>query len=168
MTVLQEDPAWQAAMQRRGITDLDSVQIDPWPAGAFGSTRMRRAGVSAGASPTSAPTPEDNGYARPIEGVIGFVDMARGEVLEVVDTGVIPFPPESGGYYPEDVGEMRRDLKPIEITQPEGASFDVEGNLVRWQRWSLRVTMDAVEGLVLHEIATKTTAGYVPSSTGRR
>ena len=47
---------------------------------------------------------------------------------------------------------MRDDLEPIEITQPEGPSFTVDGNLVRWQRWSLRVSMDPYEGLVLHTV----------------
>jgi hypothetical protein len=28
--------------------------------------------------------------------------------------------------------EWRSDLKPINITQPEGPSFSVEGNMVRW------------------------------------
>ena len=33
---LRADPDWQAAMRRRGITDFDRVQIDPWPTGNFG------------------------------------------------------------------------------------------------------------------------------------
>ena len=70
----------------------------------------------------------------------------------MVDLGVVPFPPKSGSYYPEDNGPARTDLKPLEITQPEGPSFEVEGNLVRWQRWSLRVGMDPLEGLVLHTV----------------
>ena len=44
---------------------------------------------------------------------------------------------------------MRTDLKPLEIIQPEGPSFEVDGNLVRWQKWSLRIGMDPLEGLVL-------------------
>ena len=63
--------------------------------------------------------------------------------------GSRPLPPKSGSYYPEDNGPLRTDLKPLEITQPEGPSFEVEGNLVRWQKWSLRVGMDPLEGLVL-------------------
>ena len=92
---------------------------------------------------------EDNGYARPLEGLLAFVDMGRGEVLEVVDLGVVPFPPEHGSYYPEHNGPLRTDLKPLEIIQPEGPSFEVDGNLVRWQKWSLRIGMDPLEGLVL-------------------
>jgi primary-amine oxidase len=30
--------------------------------------------------------------------------------------------------------DWRSDLKPINITQPEGPSFSVEGNMVRWGR----------------------------------
>src|SRR4029079_11776525 len=48
---------------------------------------------------------------------------------------------------------MRTDLKPIEITQPEGPSFTVEGNLITWQKWQLRITFDPFEGLVLHQVA---------------
>ena len=64
----------------------------------------------------------------------------------------MPFPPKSGSYYPEDNGPLRTDLKPLEITQPEGPSFEVDGNLVRWQKWSLRVGMDPLEGLVLYTV----------------
>jgi primary-amine oxidase len=47
---------------------------------------------------------------------------------------------------------VRKDLKPIDITQPEGASFTVEGNLVAWQKWKFRVGFTSREGLVLHTI----------------
>ncbi len=36
IVALNEHPEWQAALARRGITDLTRVQIDPWPAGNFG------------------------------------------------------------------------------------------------------------------------------------
>ena len=32
----KEHPEYQAALAGRGITDLEAVQIDPWPAGTFG------------------------------------------------------------------------------------------------------------------------------------
>ncbi len=155
----KEHPDWQAAMRRRGITDWDKVQTDPWPAGNFGiahedDRRITRVLFYYREHPT------DNGYARPIEGVLAFVDLGRREVLEIVDYGVVPLPPERGGYLPEDVGPMRTDLKPLEIAQPEGASFTVEGNLVQWQRWSMRLTMDPYEGLVLHGV------GYEDGGSG--
>jgi primary-amine oxidase len=144
---LKADPEWRAAMRRRGIDDFEKVQIDPWPAGNFGLDHEHDRRISRCLSYLRE-TPDANGYAKPIEGVVGFVDMGRGEVLEVLDTGVVPIPPGSGSYDPGEQA-LRADLRPLEITQPEGPSFTVEGNLVRWQRWSFRVTMDPLEGLVL-------------------
>jgi primary-amine oxidase len=148
---LNEHPEWQAALARRGITDVNRVQIDPWPAGNFGLALEEGRRISR-CLPYYREDDADNGYTRPIEGLIGIVDVGRGEVLEVADYGVVPLPPERGSYLPEDVGPLRDDLKPIEITQPDGPSFTVDGNLVRWQRWSLRVSMDPYEGLVFHTI----------------
>jgi primary-amine oxidase len=151
ITALNEHPGWQAALERRGITDMSKVQIDPWPAGNYGLPLEEERRISR-CIPFYRENESDNGYTRPIEGLIGFVDVGRGEVLEVADYGVVPLPPENGSFLPADVGRLRDDLMPIEITQPEGPSFTVDGNLVRWQRWSVRVSMDPYEGLVLHAI----------------
>ncbi len=148
LAALHGHPEWNAALDRRGIVDKALVQIDPWPAGTFGlgHEEGRRITRCLAYLRTSK---DDNGYARPLEGLLAFVDMGRGEVLEVLDLGVVPLPTEHGSYYPEHNGPLRTDLKPLEITQPEGPSFEVDGNLVRWQKWSMRIGMDPLEGLVL-------------------
>src|SRR5580692_11600479 len=151
LAALHGNDEWNAALDRRGIVDRSLVQIDPWPAGTFGLGHEEGRRITRCLAYLRE-SPEDNGYARPLEGLLAFVDMGRGEVLEVVDLGVVPFPPKSGSYYPEDNGPLRTDLKPLEITQPEGPSFEVDGNLVRWQKWSLRVGMDPLEGLVLYTV----------------
>lgn len=51
------------------------------------------------------------------------------------------------------MGDLREDVKPIEITQPEGVSFTVEGHEIRWQKWRMRIGFTAREGLVLHTVA---------------
>ncbi|HZQ58839.1 MAG TPA: primary-amine oxidase [Acidimicrobiales bacterium] len=149
---LKEDPSWQAAMKARDITDFDQVQIDPWPSGNFGIA-LEEGRRTFRCISYYREQPGSNGYARPIEGVLAFVDGGRGEVLDVIDEGVVPLPPELGSYWPEDNQPPREGLKPLAITQPEGPSFTVDGNLVQWQRWSLRVSMDPLEGLVLHTVA---------------
>jgi len=148
---LRADPEWNAALDRRGIVDKSLVQIDPWPAGTFGSDHEKNRRITK-ALAYLRDSPDDNGYARPLEGLLAYVDMGRGTVLEVVDFGVVPFPPQGGSYYPEDNGPLRTDLRPLTITQPQGPSFSVDGNLVCWQKWSLRVGMDPLEGLVLHTV----------------
>jgi primary-amine oxidase len=149
---VKEHPDWQAALRKRGITDFDNVQIDPWPAGNFGIDHEHERRISRCLSYVRE-HPQDNGYARPVEGVIAFFDATAGEVLEVVDYGEVPLPPHRGGYLPDDVGPVREGLKPLDIVQPEGPSFTVAGNLVEWQNWSFRVGFDPYEGLVLHTVA---------------
>jgi primary-amine oxidase len=152
IVALREDPEWQAALRRRGIEDFDQVQIDPWPAGSFGNEHEAGRRISRCIAYLRE-TATDNGYARPIEGLIGFFDQGGGKVLEVLDLGTVPLPPERGSYLPEDVGPMRGDLKPLEIVQPDGPSFAVDGNLVAWQKWSFRVGFDPYEGLTLHDVS---------------
>lgn len=156
MVACSEHPEYRAALARRGITDLTHVQIDPWPAGSFGYAVEDGRRVARCLS-FLRETADDNGYARPIEGVIVHADLGTGEVLEVIDhappgTEPIPLAPQGARYTPEHVGPLRADLRPISIVQPDGPSFTVDDNLVRWQKWALRLGWDPYEGLVLHQV----------------
>ena len=72
----------------------------------------------------------------------------------VIDDG-LPFPERVGRCNDPHGHRPRADLKPIEITQPEGPSFTVDGNLMTWADWKLRVGFDAREGLMLHQLGLK-------------
>ncbi|KAL2127438.1 hypothetical protein VTI74DRAFT_10742 [Chaetomium olivicolor] len=59
-------------------------------------------------------------------------------------------------YIPE-AQSLRTDLKPLQVVQPEGASFTVEnfselGRLVRWQKWDFKVGFNQREGMVLYDV----------------
>ena len=74
--------------------------------------------------------------------------------MELVDVGVVPVPAEEGNFDdPAAVGPERTTQKPITITQPDGPSFTVEGDVVSWEGWTFRVGFDPREGLVLHQLA---------------
>ena len=67
-----------------------------------------------------------------------IVDMNTMELLEIDRADWSPPPaPVMGEYEPDLVpGQtLRTDIKPLEITQPDGPSFEVDGNVVRWQNW---------------------------------
>ena len=148
---VKESPEFRAALEKRGIKDVDLVMVDAWSAGNFGVEEEQGLRLSfARCWLRSGPT--DNGYARPIEGVIPVVDLNKMEVLRVEDHGVVPLPPNAGNYSAEFVKEFRTDLKSLEIVQPDGPSFEVDGHQVSWQKWSFRVGFTAREGLVLHTI----------------
>jgi primary-amine oxidase len=157
--VTRRDARWQQAMGKRGVTDFSLAMLDPWATGydvecAPGRRLLKpltflRAG------------PDDNGYARPVEGLVVTVDLDAMEVINVTDHGVVPVPAQAGNYTPDLMTQpgnrpafdrLRTDVAPIEIIQPEGASFTVDGHAVAWQKWRLRVGFSPREGLVLHQI----------------
>jgi primary-amine oxidase len=148
---VHEHPAFVAALAARGIDDVSKVQIDPWPAGNFGNPAEEGRRV-AHCLPYYRENEGDNGYARPIEGLQALVDMATGEVLEVIDTGPVPMPTDPGSYFPED-HPARPGLAPLVITQPEGVGFEIDGHELSWQGWSLHVSLDPLEGIVLRDVA---------------
>lgn len=144
-------PEFQEALRKRGIDNPDLVMVDPWSAGNYGieqenGKRLSRALCWVRSSPT------DNGYARPLEGIVPVVDLNKMEVICVEDHGVIPLPPKDGNYTPEFVKEYRKDIKPLEITQPEGPSFQVQGHEITWQKWRMRIGFTPREGLVLYNV----------------
>ena len=149
---VKECPEFKEALRKRGIDDTSIVMVDSWPAGNYGVPEEEGLRLSFARSWLRV-SPTDNGYARPIEGVIAVVDLNEMKVLRVEDHGVVPIPPNDGNYGAEFVGEFRTDLKPLDVVQPEGPSFAVDGNLVRWQKWSFRVGYTRREGLVLHGVS---------------
>ena len=149
--LVREDRRWHRAMARRGITDLDRVRTDAWMIGNFGIAAQEGRRLCATLS-YLRDQPPDLPYARPIEGVVAYVDLNLMQVTEVLDPEPVPIPGESGRYDPAAVGEMRTDLREIRIEQPDGPSFTVHGHEIRWQRWRFRWSFNAREGLVLHTI----------------
>jgi primary-amine oxidase len=151
--VARADPGWRAAMARRGLTDVTKLRACPLTAGSFGvpeeeGRRMVR--VLAFRQERE----HDYVWAHPVDGVAAYVDLVERKVFRLVDEFELPVPGESGDYDDPDVrGPVRDGLRPIEITQPDGPSFTLDGHLLRWQGWSMHVGFDAREGLILHQIS---------------
>lgn len=151
--IVKADPGWRAAMARRGITDLELVRPCPLSAGNFdlpGESGRRLFRVLS----FRQHRPEDHCWAHPIDGVVAYVDLIERRVIELIDDALLPVPAEEGNFDdPAYTGPPRTSLRPIEITQPEGPSFTVDGEVVTWENWRLRVGFDPREGLVLHQVS---------------
>jgi len=149
--IAKADPRFIAALAKRGITDLSLVCSDPWSCGVFG--HADEAGRRLIQTITWVRNrPYDNHYAHPVEGLSAVVDINRGEVVRIDDYGVVPVPREEHNYASRFQKTWRSGLKPIEVIQPEGPSFTVDGWRVEWCGWSLRVGFTPREGLVLHDL----------------
>jgi primary-amine oxidase len=144
---------FKAALKKHyGVDDTRLVMVDIWSAGNYGSEEDRTRRL---ARPLCFLRTDDtdNGYVRPIEGLRPVVDLNTMQVVRVEEYGRWPLPPGECNYAADRMnGDMRRDIKPIEIVQPDGPSFAVEGNQVRWQNWSFVIGFNAREGLTLHHL----------------
>src|SRR6266545_207561 len=84
--VVRNDPRWQEAMARRGVTDFQNVMIDPWSLGYNGPDDAADKGrLIRPITFVRQGDPEDNGYARPVEGLVVRFDLDRLEVVDVED-----------------------------------------------------------------------------------
>ena len=151
--VVRADPGWRAAMARRGLTDVTKIRTCPITAGVFGvadDDRRRMVRVLAFVQTQE----HDLAWAHPVDGIAAYVDLIEKKVFKIVDEFELPVPEESGDYDDPAVrGPQRTTLRPIEITQPEGPSFTLDGHSLRWQDWWMRIGFDAREGLTLHQIS---------------
>ncbi|HEX5562063.1 MAG TPA: primary-amine oxidase [Nocardioidaceae bacterium] len=150
--VLWADDAWCAAMARRGLDDPRRVRVSALSAGSFGIDGEDGRRLVRCLSFLQLDD-DDNVWAHPVDGVVAYVDLVTAEVVELIDEGVFPVPQETANFHrPDPQRPERTSQRPIEITQPEGPSFTVDGDVVRWEGWELRIGFDQVEGLTLHQV----------------
>ena len=149
-----ESAEFRAACKRHGVKDINLVMVDIWTAGNYGSTedntkRLARPLCFVRSDPT------DNGYAHPIEGLRPVVDLNEMKVIRVGGLWLCcrcpPHPPTTARGPGQKI--KGPDVKPLEITQPEGPSFQVNGHEVSWQKWNFIIGFNAREGLTLHNVS---------------
>ena len=154
----KSDPRWLEAVQARGVPcstdeELKRIQIDPWPAGGYPNAEIPAGHRAVRCIAFVREDATDNGYARPIHGLISHVDVTAGQVVAVEDSGVVPMPPTSGRFDAAHQEQQRAGLRELEITQPDGPSFEVDGYRVKWQGYEFSVSVHPVHGLVLHQLS---------------
>jgi primary-amine oxidase len=154
---IPDDPRVGAALQRRGVTDRAAVYTEPWPAGNFNrpyDDSGRRLGHCVF---YLREHPEDQPWARPIQGIVAIADRNTNEVVDLIDEAAgVPIPSDPGRFDADAVEArmpLRGDLKPLHITQRDGPSFSLDGNELAWQNWRLRLAMHPIEGPVLHQVS---------------
>ena len=150
--IVAEDPRWVDALAARGAT-LDEVVVVPLSAGHYDypeEAGRRIVRVLA----FRQDYPEDHPWAHPLDGLCAYVDTASRSITRLIDTGDLAVPAEGGNFDDPTVqGEPLTGLKPIVISQPEGPSFEVDGEWVSWANWKFQVGFDAREGLVLRQLS---------------
>jgi primary-amine oxidase len=147
---VKDNPDWQAAMRRRGISDYSSVFCPGNSPGYFGTREEQGRRLLRIICMDRRGAWEVD--SRPIEGVVVVWDANERKVLRVIDTGVVPIPRTQGNYDIASVGKLRDSPTPITVQQPLGPSFRVDGQGISWQKWNFHFRIDRRVGLVVSNV----------------
>ena len=164
---------FQHAMSEFALPQGFNVTIDPWPYGGPDDVEdppryMQGLVFARDASKNSL---DSNHYAYPIP-IVPVMDWRTKKVVRIdrlatggngdgLEPEARKDSPKSlfknsqpAEYAPELLSQpLRTDLKPLNVVQPEGASFTIHPDgLVEWQKWRFRLGFTPREGAVLHDV----------------
>jgi primary-amine oxidase len=150
--MLRAHPLLIDALARRGVTDMSLVLTDAW---AYGAALVpeRYRGLRIGwADVWHRGSADANPYAHSVTGLHPIVDLNRMELLELEDNLDAEAPEVMGEYLPSLIPMPLREVKPLQVSQPDGVSFTLSGRRIWWQNWDMRIGFNHREGLVLHTV----------------
>lgn len=152
-------------LERLKLPSGSTVHVEPWPFGTDGThwDHLCFQGYFYLRNKSGA---QHNYYAHPLDFTCVY-DIVLDSVVEVVripinegeterermgaDDQPYAQAPDSE-YAPEYQSSFRSDYRPIRVSQPEGPSFEVDGNYIRWQKWDFHLGFNFREGPVIHNL----------------
>lgn len=170
-SIVQSNPEVKKALQERyGITDMSRVACDPWSVHIASpedeELRLTPDGKHRRLVQTflyyrqDGEGLEDNHYAHPID-ILPIVDLNSNSLVTIqgMDRPAPSLPTDSVQYHRNLLKtntylptEFREPPKPLNVVQPDGPSFTVDGHNVNWEKWDFHVGMHYRDGLVLSDI----------------
>ncbi|KAL9098140.1 MAG: hypothetical protein Q9163_006145 [Psora crenata] len=162
-----KDADVQAELQKLELPEGTKFICDPWVYGSDGvndSRRMFQAFLYM-RDPANPGNVDSNHYAFPLAispvldasamQVVRIDTLPTGQGAETKSTTKAKIQPPSD-YIPEHQN-LRKDLKPLNVIQPEGASFKAlkvgeTGEIIEWQKWFFRIGFNQREGMVLYDV----------------
>lgn len=161
-----EDPGFQAEVAKLELPKGTVIICDPWCYGSddhFENQYVWQVFVYM-RDPHNPDEADSNYYALPLP-ISPVVDNTTMKIIRIdmlpmgQDATAAPakklpiYPPSE--YVPE-YQKLRTDLKPLQISQPEGVSFTVKtegtSHAIDWQKWTFRVGFNQREGMVLYDV----------------
>ncbi len=134
---------------------MDHIYCEPWTVGydeRWGASRRLQQALM-----YYRRNEDDSHFSHPLD-FCPIVDMNLKKVIYIdipnrrrkIDISI-----PNSNYMPKDMikkyGKMR-DEKPINITQPEGVSFEMNGNCISWNNFTMHIGFNYREGIVLSDI----------------
>ena len=154
--VARSDPKVVEVCKEIGIDDINEVYFDGWAIGAderFGFDRRLQQGLAYWRA-----NADDNQYAHPLDFAV-VIDTEKEEVLRIdirkVNGQRVPVPKKPHNFLPQFIqdGYITDRLKPIDVTQPKGVSFTMNGNELSWAGFHMHIGFNYREGIVISDVS---------------
>ncbi|TID22218.1 TynA Cu2+-containing amine oxidase [Venturia nashicola] len=165
-TIALEDERVKAEIAKLELPEGTVVVCDPWIYGSDGvndDERMYQCFLYM-RDPANPSNPDGCHYSFPL----AISPVISSETMKVLRVDIMPtgadntikpttkWQPVPANEYVSECQQLRTDVKPLHVVQPEGASFTVteEGTstVLEWQKWKMRVGFNHREGMVLHDV----------------
>lgn len=143
-------PEFEARIRARGISSKRFLNCRAMPIGNHQEARF--AGKRIAMVRCDPINGVQNRFVRRIEGLTALVDVNSNTVLELSDDAVIPVPKTRADYDAAALGKLRDFPTPIALSQPDGPSYTLDGNLVRWGNWKFHIRSDQRVGTVISRL----------------
>jgi Cu2+-containing amine oxidase len=151
--IAKASPEVLAALKRRGLTDLTTIEC-------LGVTRGYYAIAEEGSRRLAAASclvrhGVENIWGRPVDGLTIYIDLHEKKVFRVVDTVAVPVPTAPADFHPKAIGPTRPALASLDVTQPMGPGFTRSGATLTWDRWQFHLRLEPRRGAVISLVKYK-------------
>lgn len=174
VNAVDESEEFKKCLKEYQLPEGFELVVEPWPYGGLlpDEENKRYFQGLCFAQDTRSGNPDSNFYSYPLP-FIPVMDATTQKIVRIdrLATGGKGDPMEPKTHNPKPVDHCtaseyvpellpngpRKDLKPLNVLQPEGPSFTVSQNdsLIEWQNWRFRVSFNPREGAVLHDVRFK-------------
>ncbi|ORY17462.1 copper amine oxidase [Clohesyomyces aquaticus] len=162
-TACLSDARVQAEIASLQLPEEATVIVEPWTYATDGMNDMSARITMCWFYMRLSDHPDANYYAYPLDVVaevsekfevtnISRLPSGEGDSIskkELFDRSKVH---SSSEYHPDLQSDRRTTTRPLQVVQPEGPSFRIEGNFISWEKWTMRVGFNYREGLSLHDV----------------
>lgn len=137
-------------LKKHGITDTTKVITTPLTVGYFDGKDGLKQEDRLLKVVSYLDVGDGNYWAHPIENLVAVVDLEQKKIIKIEEGPVIPVPMTPRPYDGRD--RVAKQLKPLEIIEPEGKNYTITGDMVHWQNWDFHLRLDSRVGPILSTV----------------
>jgi primary-amine oxidase len=147
---VMEDPRFQRAIERRGVKYPEFLECTVNPHATMGQSEYQ--GRRVGIVTCTHRADVRNSTPRAIEGLYILVDVNTGDILEFTDEETVTAQGPDADYDLGSTKNPREFSAPIQIQQPAGPGFKINGNSIEWDHWRFHLRSDQRAGLIISTV----------------